>query len=170
MAGEQVPIGAVIMWADATTSVPTDFVECNGQELSRAGFAVLFALLGEVYGNGDGSTTFNVPDFGGRMPIGSPLSAPPLTDKAVGAAGGVEEHTLLTAEIPSHQHSPGLAGASTRNSAGDHGGIPSGTAAGVKGSPQVDTTPEDAAAGGGGAHENMPPFLGIVFLIRTAIT
>jgi hypothetical protein len=50
-----------------TWSVPAGWVECNGQELSRSIDAALFAVIGTAYGAGNGSTTFNVPDFRGEF-------------------------------------------------------------------------------------------------------
>lgn len=46
-------------------SVPTGALACNGQAVSRTTYAALFALIGTAYGAGDGSTTFNVPDYRG---------------------------------------------------------------------------------------------------------
>jgi microcystin-dependent protein len=51
----------------AMTTVPTGFVKCNGQALSRTTYAALFAAIGTTYGAGDGSTTFNVPDTRGEF-------------------------------------------------------------------------------------------------------
>jgi microcystin-dependent protein len=48
-------------------NVPAGWVECNGQELNRAVDAALFAAIGTMYGGGNGSTTFNVPDYRGEF-------------------------------------------------------------------------------------------------------
>jgi microcystin-dependent protein len=63
-----VPAGAVIMSAGLAT--PTGYLYCNGQAVSRTAFASLYASIGTAYGVGDGSTTFNVPDFRGTFPRG----------------------------------------------------------------------------------------------------
>lgn len=55
------PIGAV--FAVAGSVIPPGTIECNGQALSRTTYADLFATIGTIYGAGDGSTTFNVPDL-----------------------------------------------------------------------------------------------------------
>lgn len=55
------PAGLVCMWTKS--SIPTGWLECNGQAVSRATYATLFAVIGTTYGVGDGSTTFNVPDL-----------------------------------------------------------------------------------------------------------
>lgn len=59
------PPGAVI--AMAANSVPSGYLECNGQEVSRITYAALFAAIGTNWGAGNGSTTFNVPDFRGEF-------------------------------------------------------------------------------------------------------
>jgi microcystin-dependent protein len=55
----------------AGSTVPAGWIQCNGQAISRIDFSALFAALGEIWGNGDGSTTFNVPDLRGRTMVGS---------------------------------------------------------------------------------------------------
>ena len=55
------PIGSVI--AFPVDTVPLHFLECNGATISRETYTELFAAIGTTYGEGDGSTTFNIPDF-----------------------------------------------------------------------------------------------------------
>ena len=62
------PIGSVIQYAGAVE--PDGWFICNGRELSRTVYADLFDVIGTTYGDGDGSTTFNIPDFRGRLPQG----------------------------------------------------------------------------------------------------
>lgn len=62
---EGVPAGAV--QAFAMTSVPLGWLKCNGQAVSRTTYATLFSAIGTTFGNGDGSTTFNLPDMRGRF-------------------------------------------------------------------------------------------------------
>lgn len=57
----QVLPGSVIMWASNTA--PSSYLECNGAAISRTTYAALFAAIGTVFGSGDGSTTFNIPDL-----------------------------------------------------------------------------------------------------------
>lgn len=59
------PAGAVITYA--TQTPPIGYVKCNGAALSRTAYAQLFAAIGTTWGAGDGSTTFNVPDFRGEF-------------------------------------------------------------------------------------------------------
>lgn len=58
-----VPTGAVLPWPAA--ALPAGFARCNGAEVDRAVWGNLFAVIGTTYGAGDGSTTFNLPDFRG---------------------------------------------------------------------------------------------------------
>jgi microcystin-dependent protein len=51
----------------AVNSVPEGFLECNGAELSRNTYSELFNEIGTVFGTGDGSTTFNLPDLRGEF-------------------------------------------------------------------------------------------------------
>jgi microcystin-dependent protein len=60
-----VPVGSVFY--RATSTVPTGYLACNGQAVSRTAYATLFAAIGTSFGAGDGSTTFNVPDLRGQF-------------------------------------------------------------------------------------------------------
>jgi len=59
------PAGVIIPFAG--TSVPTGYLLCNGAAVSRTNYANLFAAIGTLYGAGDGSTTFNLPDARDRV-------------------------------------------------------------------------------------------------------
>lgn len=65
IAANAVPAGSVFWFARATP--PTGFLECNGAALSRTSYATLFSVIGTVFGAGDGSTTFNLPDLRGEF-------------------------------------------------------------------------------------------------------
>jgi len=62
------PTGALHMYGGATA--PTGWLLCDGSAVSRATYADLFGAVGTTFGAGDGSTTFNVPDMRGRVPVG----------------------------------------------------------------------------------------------------
>ena len=62
------PAGSVIGWSAATA--PTGWQLCDGSAISRSTYAALFALISTTYGNGNGSSTFNVPDLGDRVMAG----------------------------------------------------------------------------------------------------
>ncbi len=62
---ERVPVGAVFSFAGST--VPEGYLLCNGAQISRSTYSALFSAIGTAHGNGDGSTTFNLPDYRGRF-------------------------------------------------------------------------------------------------------
>lgn len=76
---------------------PKNWAPCNGQQLSIAQNQALFSLLGTAFG-GNGVTTFGLPDLRGRVPMHSGPSA------QQGAAGGVENVTLISPQMPAHNH------------------------------------------------------------------
>jgi microcystin-dependent protein len=61
----QSPVSVIISMASA--QVPAGYLYCNGQAVSRSVYATLFAAIGVTYGSGDGSTTFNIPDYRGEF-------------------------------------------------------------------------------------------------------
>lgn len=63
-----IPAGVVMDYAGP--SVPTGWLECDGAAVSRVTYAALFTAISTTWGAGDGSTTFNLPDFRGRTRIG----------------------------------------------------------------------------------------------------
>lgn len=67
--GTYLPPGVIFPYV--ATTAPSGYLLCNGQAVSRATYAALFAVIGTSYGAGDGSTTFNVPDVRGRVIAGS---------------------------------------------------------------------------------------------------
>ena len=75
---------------------------CDGQLLSVSSNSALFSLLGTTYG-GDGRTTFGLPDLRGRTAV-HPGTGPGLSNIRLGQRGGVENKTLTTANMPSHNH------------------------------------------------------------------
>ena len=62
------PTGTVTQYAGPTA--PSGYLLCDGSAVSRTTYSDLFAICGTLYGAGDGSTTFNVPDLRGRAPVG----------------------------------------------------------------------------------------------------
>lgn len=63
------PIGGVIPFAGQ--NAPTGYLMCYGQEVSRTEYSDLFNIIGTTYGEGDGSTTFNVPDLRDKFTQGA---------------------------------------------------------------------------------------------------
>jgi microcystin-dependent protein len=113
-----IPIGGLLPYVGA--SAPnSSFALPFGQAISRTTYAALFALVGTTFGNGDGSTTFNLPDLRGRVPagldnmgggpanrIGSvPTDSGTIVGTTLGSAGGSSTHTQLAGEVGQHNHS-----------------------------------------------------------------
>ena len=86
------PIGLISEFGGSVA--PDGWLMCNGSEVSREKYSLLFAVIGTIYGDGDGSTTFNLPSMAGRTTIGSSAS------HALGSAGGEESHELTASELP----------------------------------------------------------------------
>ena len=83
--------------------VPSGWLFCDGSAVSRALYANLFAVIGTTFGAGDGTTTFNIPDFSSRSPIGAGQGSG-LSLYAVGDEVGEENHVLTEAELATHTH------------------------------------------------------------------
>jgi prepilin-type N-terminal cleavage/methylation domain-containing protein len=94
------PAGSIIAWS--TNTAPAGWLMARGQAVSRSTYSALFAEIGTTYGAGDGSTTFNLPDFSGRTPVG--LDSTQTEFNALNGSGGAKTHTLTTAQMPSHTH------------------------------------------------------------------
>ena len=91
-----VPAGIIEPFAG--TTVPEGYLICDGSAVDRTTYATLFGVIGTTFGAGDGSTTFNLPDLGGRVPLG--VSSTHL----LGSTGGSETVTLTESELPAHVH------------------------------------------------------------------
>ena len=81
---------------------PLGYALCDGQILSIAQNTALFSLLGTTYG-GNGQTTFALPDLRGRVPLHQG-QGPGLTNRVMGEVAGEENHTLISTEMPMHNH------------------------------------------------------------------
>jgi microcystin-dependent protein len=93
-------IGQISMFA--FNFPPRSWAQCNGQLLAIAQNQALFSLLGTTYG-GNGTTTFALPDLRGRTPLHWG-QGPGLSNRTLGQNGGEENHTLITTEMPAHNH------------------------------------------------------------------
>jgi microcystin-dependent protein len=161
-----VPTGVINMWGTATA--PTGYLLCAGAAVSRSTYAALFAVIGTTFGVGDGSTTFNVPNYTNRMPYGT----------TVGATGGsadavVVSHTHTATSVvtdPTHNHSSqgngapngGGAGSAYVSSTGNQPGYATTSA-----STGITVATTNASTGVSGTNANLPPYLGINFIIKT---
>ena len=76
--------------AFAMTDPPAGWIECNGAAVSRALYAGLFQAIGELYGAGDGTTTFNLPDMRGEFLRGHDAGRGADSGRVFGASQGDE--------------------------------------------------------------------------------
>lgn len=146
------PPGQITMFAAAT--VPSGWLLCNGAAVSRTTYKDLFDTIGTTYGVGDNSTTFNVPNLKGRVPVG--LDSAQTEFNTMAKLGGAKTHTLTTAEMPAHTHTTKIRtnvlygpGAGSSNYGVDASG-----------------TDPTSSTGGGGAHNNLQPYIVMNYIIK----
>jgi microcystin-dependent protein len=151
------PTGTIAAFAG--TAAPTGYLLCDGAAVSRTTYAVLFTAIGTMYGAGDGSTTFNLPNLKGRIPAG--LDATQAEFDTIGKTGGAKTHTLSIAEMPAHGHTVRVSGADDNNHTGNFDGVADSDAG--EHTPARNTS----IVGSGNAHNNLQPYLVINFIIKT---
>lgn len=163
------PSGTVLDYAGAT--VPAGFLLCDGSAVSRTTYADLFTAIGTVYGTGDGSTTFNLPNFAGRTSIGRGTYVDSVlgsVTRSIAQLIGAAAHFLTTGEMPSHNHTQD---AHTHTVSGPGGGLIAGSGASYNINTTTVTTssaqPTIQATGGGQSHNNMQPSLVVTKMIKT---
>lgn len=114
--GALAQVGEIKMWPVA--SAPTGYLICDGAAVSRTTYAALFALVGTAFGVGDGSTTFNLPNYTNRMAIGAGgLYSAAGTGGSKDAIAVAHTHTFSAttgAQSADHSHS------GTTNTTGSH--------------------------------------------------
>jgi microcystin-dependent protein len=154
----------------AGSSAPDGWLLCHGQAVSRTTYAVLFAVIGTTYGTGDGSTTFNLPDLRGRVIAGkdnmggtaasrltnSGTGNPGINGSTLGATGGVDRHTLTTAQMPAHTHPVNNSASTTL------GGVYTTAMLNAPDGAQ----PVTASVGGDAAHPNAQPTIVLNSIIK----
>ena len=163
--------GEIKLWPVST--VPSGWLLCNGAAVNRTTYASLFALLGTTYGSGDGSTTFNVPNFKGRVPVG--YDSTQTEFNAMGETGGEKTHTLYQDEMPVHNHTQdahghnmGQTGALTNGLTGTNNyAVTNGTYYTFRTQQPPSATPAIQNAGGGLPHNNIQPYITINYIIKT---
>jgi len=148
---------------------PTGWALCDGQIMPIAQNTALFSLLGNVYG-GNGQTTFALPNLNSSFAIGHG-QGPGLSRRDLGEAGGSPQVTLISSEMPAHTHAAvGVAGAgNSGDPQGRRWAQPRfGRATRNAYAPAANAVMAPDAVtvvGGNQPHENMPPFLGMYFVI-----
>lgn len=167
-----VPAGCVMQYSGA--SAPTGWLLCDGSAVSRTTYASLFAVLSTTYGSGNGSTTFNIPNLQGRVPVGKDAG----TFSTLGGTGGAETVTLTSAQsgVPAHSH--GISDPGHTHTlpftAGPGGGsigyLISGVVASYPGTNSATTgitVSNNTAANAASAHTNLQPYLVLNYIIKT---
>lgn len=112
----EIPVGMIMDYAGVSS--PAGFLDCDGSAISRTTYASLFSAIGTTWGVGDGSTTFNIPDFRRRTAVGSGGSGTGELGNAVGNTGGEESHTQTEAELAAHSHPGSVAPSAAANAVG----------------------------------------------------
>lgn len=177
-------VGEIKTYAGVT--VPNGWLVCDGSAISRTDYPLLFDAIGTLWGAGDGSTTFNLPNLKGKVPVGYDSSQTEFD--TVGETGGnsthnhtTANHTLTESQIPSHNHpiaSNGVgmwipnAGTSSRSrvASSSSGSIYCTSMSAASGYTWQTTT---AARGSGGAHNhgntgnasNLQPYVVVKYII-----
>ena len=179
------PAGVISPFAGGTA--PFGYLLCDGSAVSRTTYSGLFATISTIYGVGNGSTTFNLPDLRGRTIAG--IDDMGGTDagrlnlaNTLGTTAGTQTHTLTSAEMPVHTHVQNAhghtlgGGQSFGTNFGSNAGgtatfalsvaaINTGTYQGPYSA--LDTTAVNQNAGSGGAHNNMQPTMLLNYIIKT---
>lgn len=148
--------GTIQMWP--TVTAPSGYLLCTGTAVSRSTYAALFAVIGTTFGVGDGSTTFNLPNYSDRLPIGSG------TIGALAATGGSKD-----AVVVSHTHTitdPGHAHTIPSFAVAGNGGATVGVTSGSQATSTASTGISVNTAGVSGTNANLPPYLSINFIIK----
>jgi len=154
-----IPIGLIHPYASSV--IPVGYLLCDGSTLNTADYPELFAVIG--YSFGGRGTVFDLPDLIDRSVIGSSGTF------AFGASGGEIDHTLDVSEIPAHTHSD----AGHTHTIPLVTSLPAQAGVGFAGDVTVPVLTSNTGisfannqnTGGGGAHNNMPPYMSLTYLI-----
>ena len=158
------PPGVIVPYG--VTAAPTGFLLCDGTAVSRTTYSALFAVVSALYGEGNGSSTFNVPDLRGRFIAGWNAGEDALTSTAgasgsmiegtsIANTGGIQAVQLSVAEMPTHSHTHITKATQTGGNEAS-GGLWYNTG-----------TSNTGDTGGDGAHSNIPPAMILNFIIKT---
>ena len=141
----------------ACQSPPSGWLLCDGNAVSRAEYPKLFSAIGTLYGAGDGTSTFNLPNFKGRIPVG--FDSAQTEFSALGKTGGEKNHSLTADENGPHTHEISsyvyLEGSYLDLNASDV--------------PCMYSTSNSALSGFGTAHNNLQPYIALNYIIFSGV-
>jgi len=160
--GGDTPVGSIISWAG--TTLPYGWLACDGTAVNRNTYAELFNAIGITWGAGDGTTTFNLPDLMGRVPLGAGTGSG-LTARTLAAKVGAETHTLLPAEtaLRSHAH---LVNFPTGTGSSPYGGMDNNVRSFSATQASSNVSTAGIVESNGSPHNNMQPSTVVLFIIR----
>lgn len=156
--GEVLPIGTMVPYASAN-NVPPNWRICDGSEVSRTTYSKLFNVIGTSYGEGDGETTFNLPNKRGRVSVGLDLDQEEFNE--IGKKGGKKKVVLTIDEMPIHSHEFTRSRLYFAEEAGPNA---LGATSNASNSAQTRTLNE----GGNKAHDNIQPYEVDVWIIKVS--
>jgi len=101
-----VPVATIVLWSGSSENLNAGWVVCDGRALSRTTYSVLYSKQGNIFGAGDGSTTFNIPDMRDRFVIGAGGSYSPNSKGGANTVDISHTHTVASHShaLPSHSH------------------------------------------------------------------
>lgn len=164
------PVGLVT--AVSRTADFTGWLLCDGRAISRTTYSDLFGIIGVNFGAGDGTTTFNLPDFKTRIPVATDPTFNVTTAAINFASFGEITHTLTEGESGPHAHKYLIAGYKhiIRSTGGEQYGYKGGDVSAGPFSARLDKlTGQEAltSMGGGASHNNMMPTITINYFIKS---
>lgn len=140
------PVGTIIIYAGSISSIPEKWLLCDGSIVLAADYPELALVLPVPFDTG---TNIDLPDLRSRFVYGASVN----TD--LGDIGGLETHTLTEAEIPPHVHS-----IAKGNATGN-------TARAIEADASAASLAQNTGStGGGAAHNNMPPYMKLFYIIK----
>jgi microcystin-dependent protein len=144
---------------------PRGWATCDGQLLPLSQNTALFSLLGTNFG-GNGQTNFGLPNLQGSAPLHWG-QGPGLSDYVVGETTGISSVTLLTTEMPSHQHAVQANGRLAESVSPNGQNLARGeSSAYINATPNTSLSPLGMSnAGGSQPHNNLQPYLVVNFCI-----
>lgn len=152
------------------TNIPRGWRLCDGGSLPVAQNQALYALIGNIYGGN--TTAFNVPDMRGRVPVGA-TGTQKVAPYGLGTPAGQNQVVLTVPNLPPHNHNvmvtttPGTAGGANNIV---YAQVTSPSAASLYGPPAPLVAIEGSTlqpTGGNAGHNNMQPFMALVYCIAT---